>query len=207
CRENSLPGYFGPTAESLGLCCRTWYGHLLPQVSRRLAVLDPEASEYFWHGAGRSMYFSPLNMFPGSPPWFAAESEPPDDISRRNARSGAAWAFTVVNCQTPEVIAYFLSRKGDQVAGNDAFAEGVFSTLVMAGDMYPGHKYIPAFCNYQPEASMADAWTQRFGTGFLDKVNHYRDVLRANDKLGEVFRYQPLSTLVPSLEAAAAPKA
>ena len=204
CRDNSREGFFGPTAESLGLCCRTWYRRLLPKVSERLALMDRDGYEFFWHGAGRSMFFSPLNIFPGSPPWYSTELEPPDDIARRNARSGAAWAFTVVNSLQPEIMANFLTRQFNLVSGNDAFIEGVTSTLIMAGDMYPGHKYIPLFCNYQPDKSkpeMVAAWNKNIGTGFFDKVNRYREVLRKHNKLGEVFRYKPLSELIPQLEA------
>ena len=203
CRDNSREGFFGPTAESLGLCCRTWYRHLLPRISERLAKMDPDGYAFFWHGAGRSMFFSPLNIFPGSPPWYSTEQEPLDDIARRNARSGAAWAFTVVNCQQPEIMANFLARQFSLVSSNDAFLEGVISTLIMAGDMYPGHKYIPLFCNYQPDKSkpeMVAAWNKNIGSGFLDKVNRYREVLRRHNQLGEVFRYRPLSELVPRLE-------
>ena len=204
CRDNSREGFFGPTAESLGLCCRTWYRRLLPKVSERLALMDRDGYEFFWHGAGRSMFFSPLNIFPGSPPWYSTELEPPDDIARRNARSGAAWAFTVVNSLQPEIMANFLTRQFNLVSSNDAFIEGVTSTLIMAGDMYPGHKYIPLFCNYQPDKSkpeMVAAWNKNIGTGFFDKVNRYREVLRKHNKLGEVFRYKPLSELIPQLEA------
>ena len=204
CRDNSREGFFGPTAESLGLCCRTWYRQLLPRVSERLEKMDADGYQFFWHGAGRSMFFSPLNMFPGSPPWHSADLEPPDDVARRNARSGAAWAFTVVNSRQPEIMANFLTRQGKLIAGNDAFIEGVLSTLIMAGDMYPGHKYIPLFCNYQPDPKkpeMVAAWNKYIGPNFLEKVNTYREVLRKHNQLGEVFRYKPLTELVPKLQA------
>jgi hypothetical protein len=201
CEESSLPGYIGAALESLGLVTRTWNGQLLLPLSRRLASLDPEAAEYYWHGAGRSMYFSPINMLPGFSPWFAAEREPQDEISRRNARAGATWAFTVVNRRQPEIIANFLANKEEEIEGNDAFTNGVLSTMIMAGDMCPEDPYIPALCNYRPpDPKTAEAWDRHIGPGFHDKVNYVRKTLQRHKRLGEVFRYQSLVGLADDLE-------
>jgi len=151
--DNSLECYKGAALESLGLVTRTWYGQMVGLIYRNLGELDQAASEFFWHGAGRSMYFSPMYMLPGFSPWHAAQQEPPDDVARRNARAGVAWAFTVVNVRQPAIAANFLSTRADEIAGNDAYTNGVLSTLIMAGEMVPNHSFVSDFGTYCPDKS------------------------------------------------------
>ncbi len=188
--QNSIPGYEGAALESLGLVTRTWNGQLVKLISSHLLAMDPDAFEFFWHGAGRAMYFSPMYMLPGLSPWEAADTEPPNEIACHNARAGVAWAFTIVNVRQPEIAANFLVHKGDQIGGNDAYTDGVYSTLIMAGDMVPGHQYVDAFGVYQPKdpAGLA-AWNKYIGNNAGASINAYRAKLKASNKLGEVFRY------------------
>jgi len=204
CDENSQERYKGAAIESLGLVTRTWHVQMVAPVYGELATLDPIASEYFWHGAGRAMYFSPMYMIPGLSPFRAAEQEPPDDIAKRNARAGVAWAFTAVNLRHPEITAHFLRHRADEIAGNDAFADGVYSTLIMAGEMVPGHRYVNAYCQYQPDTNdpaTLDAWNKYVGSDCLPRVTFYRRVLKTHGKLGEIFRYHGLPDFVARLDA------
>ncbi|MEQ1948613.1 MAG: hypothetical protein ABL995_15590 [Bryobacteraceae bacterium] len=200
---NSIPGYEGAALESLGLVTRTWYGQLVAKLSTQLRGIDPDAYEFFWHGAGRAMYFSPMYMLPGLSAWDAADNEPPNEIACLNARAGVAWAFTIVNIRQPEIASRFLRSKGDRIAGNDAYTNGVFSTSIMAGDMVPGHQYVSAFGRYLPDSAdqpAVAAWQKHIGTGVEAKVNEYRESLRRHKKLGEVFRYHNLPHFIASLD-------
>jgi hypothetical protein len=202
-RESSMPGYEGAALESLGLVTRTWYPQLVGLISRQLLVLDADAVEYFWHGAGRAMYFAPMTMIPGLSPWDAADQEPPDETSRRNARAGVAWAFTIVNVRQPGIAANFLRHKANRISGNDAYTNGVYSTLIMAGEMVPGHSYVSEFCQYKPDAdlsSLVDSWERHIGADALERVDRYRQALKAHHRLGEVFRYHDLETFVADLD-------
>ena len=202
-RQNSMPGYEGAAVESLGLVSRTWHGQLVNQISSHLLEIDTDTFEFFWHGAGRAMYFSPMYMLPGLSPWDAADNEPPNETACRNARAGVAWAFTIVNVRHPEIIANFLRYKANRIAGNDAFADGVYSTLIMAGDMVPNHRFVTAFGRYQPDEddpAMVAAWTKHIGTGVDARVNSYREKLKAHKKLGEVFRYHNLAQFIADLK-------
>jgi hypothetical protein len=201
-RLNSIAGYEGAALESLGLVTRTWYPQLVGMIADRLLALDADAAEYFWHGAGRAMYFSPMYMLPGLSPWDAAEQEPPDDTARLNARAGVAWAFTIVNIRHPAIAAQFLRHKAGRIVGDDAYIDGVYSTLIMAGDMVPGHKYVSEFCQFQPDAdepALVDSWDRRIGRDLEDRVGQYREALRAHHKLGEVFRFHDLPQFVSDL--------
>jgi hypothetical protein len=198
--QNSIPGYEGAALESLGLVTRTWNGQLVKPVSSHLLAMDPDAFEFFWHGAGRAMYFSPMYMLPGFSPWEAADSEPPNEIARHNARAGVAWAFTIVNVRQPGIASNFLVHKADRISGNDAYTDGVYSTLTMAGDMVPGHQYVDAFGVYQPKdpATLA-AWNKYIGSNAGGTIDSYRAKLKASNKLGEVFRYHNLAEYVGGL--------
>jgi hypothetical protein len=197
-----MPGYEGAALESLGLVARTWHGQLVKLISAHLSAMALDAFEFFWHGAGRAMYFSPMYMLPGLSPWEAADSEPPNQIARLNARAGVAWAFTLVNVRQPEIAANFLLLKSGQTDGNDAYTDGVYSSLIMAGDMVPGHQYVSGFCAYQPEAAETlAAWNKHIGSDAGATVDSYRARLKANNELGEVFRYHSLAEYVGRLPA------
>lgn len=203
-RRNSVPGYEGAALESLGLVSRTWHGQLVSRISSHLLEMEPDVFEFFWHGAGRAMYFSPMYMLPGLSPWDAADHEPPNETARLNARAGVAWAFTIVNVRQPEIAAHFLRYKGDRIANNDAYANGAYSTLIMAGDMVPNHRYVSAFGRFQPDADEPEAvtaWTKHIGTDAEARINSYREKLRANKKLGEVFRYHDLPQFIADLKS------
>ncbi len=167
-----------------------------------LALIDGPASEFFWHGAGRAMYFSPMYMLPGLSPWDAASVEPPNETARRNARAGVAWAFTIVNVRQPEIASNFLVNRVSEIEGNDAFTDGVYSALIMAGEMVPRHRFVTGYCRYKPDAknpAAVSVWNQWVGTDVEARVNFYRQTLKAHGKLSEVFRYHSLPDYVAEL--------
>jgi hypothetical protein len=200
--DNSQERYKGAALESLGLVTRTWYIQMVNLIYDHLALIDGPASEFFWHGAGRAMYFSPMYMLPGFSPWHAASVEPPNETAKRNARAGVAWAFTIVNIRQPEITSNFLAQRAEEIEGNDAFTDGVYSTLIMAGEMVPGHRYVTGYSRYKPDAKNAaavSAWNQWVGTDCEARINFYRQTLKSHGKLGEVFRYHALPDYVAEL--------
>ena len=203
CRRNSIPGYECAALESLGLVTRTWYPQLVSLITSHLLAVDANAVEFFWHGAGRAMYFSPMYMLPGLSPWDAADQEPPDDTARLNARAGVAWAFTIVNVRQPGIAEQFLRLKASRVRGNGGYTNGLCSALIMASDMVPGHQYVKEFCEFAPnaaETSLANAWERHIGHDLQTRIDDYRRMLKAHHQLGEVFRYHPLPQFVGDLE-------
>lgn len=203
CRRNSIPGYEGAAFESLGLVTRTWYPHLVSLINTNLLAVDPNAVDFFWHGAGRAMYFSPMYMLPGLSPWDAADQEPPDEAARLNARAGVAWAFTIVNIRQPGIAEQFLRFKSSRVRGNGGYTNGVYSTLIMAGDMVPGHQYVKEFGAFAPDAAepkVVAAWERHIGRDVLARTDEYRAALKAHHQLGEVFRFHALPHFIGELE-------
>src|SRR5262249_13744050 len=139
CRANCRPGYVGAAQESLGLFARVFRPEgVVPVVDRELAALDADALDYYWHGVGRALYFSPTDFLPfGRSAWEAVEpvrGEAPRERARRNAVAGLAWATTLVNMLRPEVMEGVVRRLGDTLGRDDAFASGVSSSIVMRQD-------------------------------------------------------------------------
>ena len=96
-----------------------------------------------------------------------------------------------------------LRDKADRISSNDAYTNGVHSTLIMAGDMFPGHRYVTEFCQYRPDAEEADAvsaWNTHIGRDAAEKVERYRRVLKAQNQVGEIFRYHDLQQFVADLD-------
>ncbi len=202
-RDNSKPGYEGAALESLGLVTRTWYPQLVDTIAKHLASLDADAVDFFWHGAGRAMYFSPMYMMPGLSPWEAADEEPPDERARLNARAGVAWAFTIVNIRHPKIAAHFLRHKKGRISGNGAYTNGAHSTLIMAGEMVPGHQFVSEFYDFKPDAgdsALAESWGKYIGTDLRNTIDQYRESLKAHQKLGEIFRFHPLPEFIGELD-------
>jgi hypothetical protein len=199
--DNARNGYKGAAIEALGYFVRSRYVQMVDAIYDRLVLMDGPASEYFWHGAGRAIFFSPMYMVPGLSPFHAAASEAPNETARLNARAGVAWAFTMANLKEPEIVAHFLMHQEDEISEDGAFANGVTSALIMAGETVPGHRFVTGFCRYEPASlPVAEKWNRYVGTDCEPRVTFYRETLRSKGMPGEVFRYHALPDLIASLE-------
>jgi hypothetical protein len=202
-RDNSRPGYEGPALESLGLVTHTWYSQIVPLIDRALWMTDRATLEYFWHGVGRSAYFTPLNLLPGSSAFQGVTAEAPHQLALLNATAGATWAFTLVNIQAPEVLFHLVRTNAPALAVNDAFTNGLISTVMMANDMIPGDPFTTALCAYAPQ--QADAASLQ-NWDFLVRQPCQRanaqilPILKRAGCLGEVFRYQDLDAFAHAQE-------
>jgi hypothetical protein len=201
-RENSRPGYVGAALESIGLVTRTFHPGRVQAAGRLLAELDPEVADFFWHGAGRALYFLLVNLLPcGNSTWRGFEmamGEAPDARARANASAGMAWAFVLVNQQQPEVVADFLRTHRSFVTDNEGFVNGLASTIVMRADTTPGAPFVESFCAYQPaDADLAQLWDEVVRTPCRTALTEIYPALRAADRLGQLFRFHPLPELLP----------
>ncbi len=203
CRENSRSGYVGAAFESLGLVTRTWHPHLVGIVDKYLGARDEEILGHFWHGTGRALYFLPVYFVPDLlSVWDAAETEPPHEIGRRNAVAGLAWAKTLVNIRQPEIMLHLLRQRGERLARNDAFADGVASACIVGWDIPPGDDYIRSFCEYEPadaDEQLNVLWRNLITNNCRAALQEIYPVLKRSEKLGEVFRYQSLTDLAARL--------
>jgi len=167
CHRSSRDGYAGAALESLGLATRTLYPNLVLLLDRHLPNVAPELHGYFWHGAGRAMYFDPMNMLPSvNAPWRAIrrlDDEAPHDLARQNVLSGLAWALTVVNMRQPIIMEAFLRHHGELASADAAFVDGVTSALLMRYDTTREDAHIMPFVHYVPrdgDPALAALWKQ-----------------------------------------------
>lgn len=201
CRENSRPGYLGAAYESLGLVTGLFHPPLVDGVDRALRDLgELGVLGFYWHGVGRAIYFRAANFLPCST-WHVfevARRTAPDDAARRNAWAGLAWAITLVNQRQPWILSELLvAPHGEELARDDAFADGVASSIVMRYDTTPAAPFIEPFCAFRPQGSARtrELWEELVARPCRLGLEVYYPVLRREDRLGSIFRYRPLPGL------------
>lgn len=196
CRNSSRTGYAGAALESLGLATRTLYPNVALLIDMHMPSADPDLQGYFWHGAGRAMYFEPMNMLPSvNAPWRAIrrlDMEAPHDLARRNILSGLAWAITVVNMRDATVMETFLAHHGQAMAQNDAFTNGVTSSLMMRYDTTREDARIAPFIHYEPrDPAVAALWRQLITSPCEEALRREYGQLVSNHRLEQLFHYRP----------------
>jgi hypothetical protein len=204
CRDNSRPGYVGAAYESLGLVTRTFHPGLVAAVDGILREAEPEVRACFWHGAGRAIYFLPVNFLPCSA-WEIfrmARMEPLDELAVRNAVAGAAWAVTLVCQRDPQIMAELLvGPHGEKLLADSAFANGVAASVMMRQDTTPGASFLARFCEYQPDdRAVARLWEALVRRPCQQALGSWYQVLTRRECLGEIFHEQDLGVLVARLE-------
>lgn len=181
CRRSALPGYGLPVFEALGLCVRQMAADRLGAFDRALGDLPPdgddggapgEARAAFWHGVGRALVFLPSQLPPVSigRPLGKARAEAPDDLGRRNAAAGVAWAVTLAHLRHPEILETFLERAlpADErdTSIRDAIAHGIQGALSIwihhVAPLYtdpPAREpWLSALVSHRPEGAAEERW-------------------------------------------------
>jgi hypothetical protein len=127
--------------------------------------------------------------------WTTIAKPAPNEDARKNYIAGLAWALTVVNMKQPEIMANVLKRHGEIVSRDDAFANGVASSIIMRHDTTPNAQFVQDYLNYQPkDQRAADYWETQIRQPGLKAVNEWYPVLKERQLLGQVFQYHPLSS-------------
>jgi hypothetical protein len=201
-KANARPGYEGPAYESLGLVTRTWYQAMVAVIDARLWNLDQEVLQYFWHGVGRAVYFDPRYLLPGATAFQGVRREGRHTLGLLNATAGAAWAFTLVNIRQPEVASNLLRVHAEMLSENDAFTDGLVSTLMVVNATLSGDPNADRFCRYRPpgDSCLPEAWDRWIAKPCHYAMQEYFPVLESKGRLGEVFRYQNLAELAGRLK-------
>jgi hypothetical protein len=214
CKENSKPGYEGAAIESLGLISRSgaFYGDTRPDemvqiISHLLEEMDPEAYGYFWHGVGRSIYFSPINFLPGyGAIWHPVEMirrEATERVARRNAFAGLSWGVTMVNVRHPHILGNLLNHLNvEDEDERDGFQNGVMSGLMMRQDTTPDAPFIADLYTATPDgfgAEFADKWDRLVQQSCKIALQEYYPILKEHQRLGDIFRYRDLSALIDQI--------
>lgn len=198
CRESARPGYLGAAYESLGLVAGFFHPGRVGAIDRALRELGADdVVGLYWHGVGRSIYFRPANFLPAST-WRVFESArraAPDETARKDAWAGLAWAVTLVNQRHPQVLSELLVEPhGEELARDDAFANGVASANVMREDTTPGAPFVAAFSSARPRGGeRVDAlWEELVARPCRRALEDDHPALRGEGRLDSVFRYRPM---------------
>lgn len=194
CGSNAEEVFVGILYESLGLACRTQYPEMVPALDEVLLAIDPGMAAYFWHGIGRAFYFLPTAFFPGvrllDGVLRRAQEEPPHRLGRRNATAGAVWAFTLVNMREPRIMEELLSKDGSRIPDQQAFENGVQSSLVIWRDCAEHDPFLRSFRAHTPNASDPNAarlWRQYISPLDRNAADAYQQVADQG-RIGELFR-------------------
>ena len=129
--------------------------------------------------------------------------EPQDDLRRRSMLSGFAWAVTVVNMRQPVIMETLLKYHGEEFAENDAFSNGVMSSMMMRYDTTPDDPDIDRFRNYQPSSNdpnVIERWNHLVKEPCEKALEGFYPVLKERHHLEEIFHYQDLAALVKNLK-------
>lgn len=202
CRNNARDGYLGCAIESLGLVTRDFYPDLLTVVARQFQQVAPELAGYFWHGAGRALYFSREYFLPVlTTAWSGIEQETLNCPDQLSAMAGLSWALTVVNMRQPAIMEHALPSYTQNANLARGFANGVASTVIMRQDTTPDEPFISAFCQYRPRSQqLIEMWNRFIAEPAREGLQLYYPVLKQNHALDQVFRYQDLAALVADLQ-------
>ena len=200
CRNNARDGYLGCAIESLGLVTRDFYPDLLTVVAEQFQQIAPEVVGYFWHGAGRALYFSREYFLPVlTTAWSGIEEETLNCPDQLSAMAGLSWALTVVNMRQPAIMEHALSSYMQNANLARGFANGVASTIIMRQDTTPDEPFISEFRHHQPDPrnqQMVEMWNRFVAEPAQAALGVYYPVLKRHHRLDEIFRYQDLAALV-----------
>lgn len=194
CRDNCSPGYEEVGFEALGLAAVTLHPHLLSTIDKILSQHYPDILDYFWHGVGRALYFSPIHLFPlCQQPWHGFElcrRIAPHAIGRQNAAAGFMWALTLVNIRHPEIVADFLKREAANALEPKALVNGLCSALLVWRDIQPDERQVNEFVRYQPRLPFTSKlWKTHVEESWARTL---RDTGWNERDMGLLFRFQNL---------------
>lgn len=204
CQDNSRPGYFHCAIESLGLVARFEHGiQIVCAIDQVLGEIKPEFRGLLWHGAGRAVYFSPQNFIPGVkspiPAFSMCKLEPPHKIGRNNMMAGLAWAIMLVNMKHPQIIEEVLMlHENDIRESEEAFKNGVASSSIVREVSTPGvaRDFVESVSK-KSGGERSSLLMEYVGSPAEKAINTYLPVLVQQNRLGQVFQYQSLDSLMP----------
>lgn len=204
CRRLSYPGYEEMSIEALGLTVELRCPGLRGVVEEAVRDLEPSYCSLFWHGVGRGIYFNPADLAPRRDArWGAlgkALAAPDAREARLNAVAGVAWALALVNIRHPATVAW---RLGSEMTPDtqDAAANGVASATVLWRDTVGDETVLRRFVGYRREAAVAgiNGYSRLVADAVDLAQREIYPLLHREMRLGEIFRYRPVSRWVETL--------
>ena len=124
--------------------------------------------------------------------------EPPHEQGQDGALAGLAWAMTVVNMRSPEIMERLVRDHGRSFEKGRAFSNGVASAMIMRYDTSPDDPHIDAFRKHTPAGNDEEKalWRTLVQEPCDRAIDEWHPALKRAGRLGEIFRCQPLGELV-----------
>jgi len=208
---NARPEFAAVAFEALGLIVRRFIPHIHAPVEACLWARDPRLAAYYWHGAGRAIYFLPGLFLPL--PGTARRGleicrrEPLHPHHRLDALAGFCFASTMINLRHPEIVARLLPFLGPGEI--EALASGVAGALLTRHHTSPDQPGVREFLRplagdltgrragreAGPGADLAGLWEEAVRKPCLAALDHAYPVLRARGELACLARHCPLGSL------------
>jgi hypothetical protein len=204
-KDNARPEFAAVPFEAMGVMVRRFLPGLHGAVSARLLARDTCLAAYYWHGAGRAIYFLPGFFLP-SPGVVrggleACRREPPERCFRLDALAGFCFASTMINLRHPELVARLLPHLEPGEA--EAVASGVAAALMTRHHTCPYELGVRAFLRpiAEPGAGtagggLAGAWEGLVRGPCEEALVRAYPLLRARGELATLARHRPLGTLL-----------
>jgi hypothetical protein len=203
CKTNSREGYLGCAIESLGIVSRDFHPDVLNLVAQEFQEVAPEFTGFFWHGAGRGLYFGRKYFLPGLCALCNVEEIAKTEQQQLSAIAGLSWATALVNQRHPAIMENQVRLHLDDSPLVRAFTNGVVSTTIMREDTTPGQQYVRDYIQHKPtDSKIARAWNDLITVPVTTALQSYYPVLLSHHAMDQVFRYQDLGKLVDNLSQA-----
>jgi hypothetical protein len=215
---NARPELAAVAFESLGLMVRRFIPRIQVPVEACLRARDASLAAYYWHGAGRGIYFLPglCHPFPGTARrgLEICRREPPRPRHRLDALAGFCFASTMINLRHPELVARLLPHLGQGEI--EALASGVAGALLTRHHTSPDRPEAREFLRPLaadpsgrgagheaggeggPAADLASLWENAVRRPCLAVLDRAYPLLRARGELARLARHCPLGSLPTS---------
>jgi len=205
---NARPEFAAVAFESLGLMVRRFLPRLHVPVEASLRARDERLAAYYWHGAGRAIYFLPglFHPFPGTARRGVeiCRREPLEPRHRLDALAGFCFASTMINLRHPELVARLLPHLGPGEI--EALASGVAAALLTRHHTAPDEPGVRTFLRplaadlagrgAGPAADLpAGLWEDAVRRPCAEALDRAYPLLRARGELATLARYRPLASL------------
>ncbi|HEY6322067.1 MAG TPA: hypothetical protein VJA16_10965 [Thermoanaerobaculia bacterium] len=216
---NARPEFAAVAFEALGLMVRRFFPRLHAPVVACLRARDERLAAYYWHGAGRAIYFLPglFHPFPGTGRrgLEICRREPLEPRHRLDALAGFCFASTMINLRHPELVARLLPHLGPGEI--EALASGVAGALLTRHHTSPDQPGVREFLRPLaadptwrgaggPAVDLAGLWENGVRRPCLVALERAYPLLRARGQLACLARHCPLGSL-PVPEPSETPQA
>jgi hypothetical protein len=215
---NARPELAPVAFESLGLMVRRFFPGIHVPVEACLQNRDASLAAYYWHGAGRGIYFLPslFHPFPGTARrgLEICRREPLEPRHRLDALAGFCFASTMINLRHPELVARLLLHLDPGEI--EALASGVAGALLTRHHTSPDQPAARDFLRPlaadpsgrgagpeagsegRPAADLASLWENAVRRPCLAVLDRAYPLLRARGELASLARHCPLGSLPTS---------